>query len=204
MGSAPRTTRSVAFLSSWGRSSQGSSNGQRRNARVRERRHGDRHIQRAMSSNRGPASPEALLAEAGWLRRLARSLVGDGAEDAVQQTYLAAIVSPPAGDRPLRPWLAQVLRNFVRMRVRRERRAVRWSVAAGSPPPVDLNRGRTGGRTRVYRSTANPELNSRMRETCTSGCGGPGRGTSLAYPIAASRAAATSCVSRPASSSRTC
>jgi RNA polymerase sigma factor (sigma-70 family) len=56
-----------------------------------------------------------LLAHAEWLRRLATRLVGDGdAADVVQQTWLAALRSPPAGDRPARPWLAEVLRNFAR------------------------------------------------------------------------------------------
>ena len=56
-----------------------------------------------------------LLAHAEWLRRLATQLVRDGdAADVVQQTWLAALRSPPAGDRPARPWLAEVLRNFAR------------------------------------------------------------------------------------------
>ena len=48
-----------------------------------------------------------LLAEAPWLARLARSLTGDPAEadDLVQDTYAAALHSPPATDRqPPTPW----------------------------------------------------------------------------------------------------
>jgi RNA polymerase sigma factor (sigma-70 family) len=65
-------------------------------------------------------TPEELLAHAGWLRRLAVSLVGPaaGADDLVQETWLAALRHPPARPGPLRPWLAQVLRNLVRMRRR--------------------------------------------------------------------------------------
>src|SRR5688572_32525448 len=64
--------------------------------------------------------PEDLLAHAGWLRRLAQSLVGagGGADDLVQETYVAALRHPPRTDLPIRPWLAQVLRNLVRMRRR--------------------------------------------------------------------------------------
>jgi len=64
--------------------------------------------------------PEDLLAHASWLRRLALGLVGGAAdpEDLVQATYLAALRSPPEGDLPIRRWLAQVLRNVWKMRVR--------------------------------------------------------------------------------------
>jgi RNA polymerase sigma-70 factor (ECF subfamily) len=56
-----------------------------------------------------------LLLHAEWLRRLATHLVRDGdAADVVQQTWLAALRSPPARHRPARPWLAEVLRNFAR------------------------------------------------------------------------------------------
>lgn len=66
-----------------------------------------------------------LLAHATWLRRLARQLVRDSdlAEDAVQDTWVAALRNPPDPGRPARPWLAVVLRNFVRMRGRSARTA---------------------------------------------------------------------------------
>jgi len=58
----------------------------------------------------------ALLAQADWLRDLARKLVGGaGADDAVQDTYVAALRSPPDPDLPAKPWLARVLRNASRM-----------------------------------------------------------------------------------------
>ena len=64
--------------------------------------------------------PHALLAHAAWLRRLARSLVGDGAaaDDLVQETWVAALRRPPAEDRPVRPWLRRVLENAARFRWR--------------------------------------------------------------------------------------
>jgi RNA polymerase sigma factor (sigma-70 family) len=66
----------------------------------------------------------ALLGEAGWLERLARSLASDRAEadDAVQETWLAAMRSPPDPDRPVRPWLRRVLVNALRMRHRTRKR----------------------------------------------------------------------------------
>ncbi len=59
---------------------------------------------------------EALLAEARWVRRLARSLVRDDsvAEDLVQETWIAALEGAPADGGRLRPWLARVVRNFAR------------------------------------------------------------------------------------------
>lgn len=72
------------------------------------------------STPASPATLDALLAEAGWLRALAASLVSDPAtaDDLVQETWLAALRSPPSADRPLRPWLRTVLENFLRMRKR--------------------------------------------------------------------------------------
>jgi len=65
-------------------------------------------------------SLDALLAEAAWLRALARSLVSDpsAADDVVQETWLAALRRPPLAGRPLRPWLRVVAENIVRMRRR--------------------------------------------------------------------------------------
>lgn len=82
---------------------------------------------------------ESLLAEAPWLARLARSLTGSAAEadDIVQDTYAAAVRSPPAADRPLRPWLRSVAVNLVRMRHRsRTRRDANESVAELQNEPV--------------------------------------------------------------------
>jgi RNA polymerase sigma-70 factor (ECF subfamily) len=51
-----------------------------------------------------------------FLRRLARSLLRDGpeADDAVQETYLAALRRPPRDPGSPRAWLGAVLRNVVR------------------------------------------------------------------------------------------
>ena len=67
---------------------------------------------------------EQLVAETGWLRRLALALVKDeaAADDLVQDTYDVAATRAPTDGRPLRPWLARVLWNRVRMRTRSARR----------------------------------------------------------------------------------
>jgi RNA polymerase sigma factor (sigma-70 family) len=93
----------------------------------------------------GEIQPESLLAEAGWVSRLAKSLVKDDAtaQDLVQETWLAALKSPPLADGRLRPWLARVLLNFARQRKRGEsRRAAREALAARSerlPPATDAS-----------------------------------------------------------------
>jgi len=61
-----------------------------------------------------PRIPTAeLLAQAGWMRSLARALVLDPsrADDVVQEAWLAALTRPPDDRRNLRGWLARVLRN---------------------------------------------------------------------------------------------
>lgn len=61
-----------------------------------------------------------LLAHSDWLRGLAICLVSgrEDAEDLVQETWIAAMKSPPDPDRPARPWLAEVMRNLRRMTAR--------------------------------------------------------------------------------------
>jgi RNA polymerase sigma-70 factor (ECF subfamily) len=63
---------------------------------------------------------DRLLAQADWLRGLATYLVRnrDDAEDLVQETFATALRSPPDTSREPRPWLAQVVRNLVRMGAR--------------------------------------------------------------------------------------
>jgi RNA polymerase sigma factor (sigma-70 family) len=86
---------------------------------------------------RGEADIQELLTHAEWLRGLARHLVRDEADaaDAVQQTWVAALHAPPDADRPARPWLAQVLRNFVRKNARTARNRGARELAVGQPEP---------------------------------------------------------------------
>jgi RNA polymerase sigma factor (sigma-70 family) len=71
---------------------------------------------------RGAPTFQDLLVHASWLRRLAVSLVGAGAQadDVIQDTW-EAVLARPAAIRDLRPWLSTVLRNFVRQRARAAR-----------------------------------------------------------------------------------
>jgi RNA polymerase sigma-70 factor (ECF subfamily) len=103
---------------------------------------GAQRVNQGMQGEGGGAAAvrmEDLLAEAGWIRNLARSLVGDGqaADDVVQETWIAVLKKPPSGDRPLRPWLARVVTNFARMQRRGEasRRRREASVARSEALP---------------------------------------------------------------------
>jgi RNA polymerase sigma factor (sigma-70 family) len=67
---------------------------------------------------------EVLLGHSRWLNRLAAHLVGggDGADDAVQETWAAALRALPSTSEDPRPWLARVLRNALSRRARAEGR----------------------------------------------------------------------------------
>jgi RNA polymerase sigma-70 factor (ECF subfamily) len=89
-------------------------------------------------TNQTPALGD-LLTHTEWTRRLARSLAHDDAhaDDAVQDTLLAALRKPPAGDRPLRPWIGSVVRHLVAKSNQSERRrAARHARAALATPAV--------------------------------------------------------------------
>ncbi|MEM9378727.1 MAG: RNA polymerase sigma factor [Planctomycetota bacterium] len=82
-----------------------------------------------------PADPTAddALRHLDWLRRLARSLVLDGAEaeDVAQETWLRTASSHAGAADERAPWLAGVMRNVVRARGRADaRRRVRERTAA--------------------------------------------------------------------------
>lgn len=81
------------------------------------------------------ATTEDLLVHSAWIRRLAQRLVGEvhSADDVVQEAWRAALAHPPATDRPLRPWLARVVRNAVRKRARGDARARSREEASARP-----------------------------------------------------------------------
>ncbi len=83
--------------------------------------------------------PSELLAHAGWVRGLARALVGeDRADDLAQQTMLRAIEKPPRyGDDP-RPWLSRVMRNLAWSEFRAEGRRRRRESRVGKSGAQDL------------------------------------------------------------------
>ena len=66
----------------------------------------------------------ALLAEAGWVRKLARRLAYDQAEadDLAQGALALALQKRPAVDDGLRPWLGRVVRRLAKHRVRADQR----------------------------------------------------------------------------------
>src|SRR3990170_692077 len=84
-----------------------------------------------------------LRAHMMWLRRLAARLVSPtSADDAVQETLLAAVEHPPSLDRDVRPWLARVLANFAhdarRSDVRRRgREAAAIQIGVDGAPTAD-------------------------------------------------------------------
>ena len=85
-----------------------------------------------------PLRPEDLLAHVDWMRGLALALVRDpdDAKDLAQEGVAAALLHPPLDDRPVRPWLAGVLRNLALLRARgRGRRARREAVSDTPEPP---------------------------------------------------------------------
>ncbi|MBI1849136.1 MAG: sigma-70 family RNA polymerase sigma factor [Planctomycetes bacterium] len=77
-------------------------------------------------------NPEALLANAGWMRALARRLVSDAdvADDVVQQTWVAALEREPIESPSLRGWLRTVVTNFALRSRRSERNRGRRERAA--------------------------------------------------------------------------
>ncbi|MEM7163857.1 MAG: sigma-70 family RNA polymerase sigma factor [Planctomycetota bacterium] len=95
------------------------------------------------SGDRGNDEMELLLEQTPWVRRLARRMLIDenSVDDVVQETYLAALQSPPKTSRPVLPWLGTVVRNFVRMGKRGDgRRSQRErSVAAPVEQPESID-----------------------------------------------------------------
>ena len=68
------------------------------------------------------SSHEELLAHAGWIQSLARSLMHDSssADDVVQETWIAALTHPHRREGSTRSWLAAIVHNFARQRIRSE------------------------------------------------------------------------------------
>lgn len=74
----------------------------------------DLHNEAQMSPSPQEHQIEDLLAHAGWVRELARQLTRNtsDADDLVQNTWVAALRSPPTSSENLRGWLARVVQNF--------------------------------------------------------------------------------------------
>jgi RNA polymerase sigma factor (sigma-70 family) len=82
--------------------------------------------------------PEGLLAEQGFVRNLAKSLVFDDAlaEDVAQQTWLAALQHAPRNPRSPRAWLAVLVRNFASKALRGEQRRAAREAEAAKPEAI--------------------------------------------------------------------
>src|SRR5262245_1227852 len=98
---------------------------------------------------------QLLLAHSAWIRALARRLVGEGAgaDDLVQETWLAALERPPAAVRSERGWLAGVLANLARENRRgearlrmRERRVAAGAEGRSEPSAADTFEAASTGR----------------------------------------------------------
>jgi len=107
------------------------------------------------------------MRELDGLRALARSLVHGDAEvdDLIQDTAVAALEHPPATDRPVRPWLATVLRNRWRMdrRESSRRRARELAVAPSDVVDVDAESSVARARTLERLSAALVALDEPFR-----------------------------------------
>ncbi len=78
---------------------------------------------------------DRLLDHSDWVRKLASNLVNDPdeADDLVQDTWTAALESPPRNAASSRSWLGRVLRNFAYSSFRRrKRRSFRERIAASA------------------------------------------------------------------------
>ena len=98
-----------------------------------------------------------LLQHAAALRSLARDLVTspDRADDAVQETYLRVLHSPPQNPHGLLPWLATVLHNVVRNEYRGEqRRARREALVARAEPMANATDGNRHHAETLHRLTS--------------------------------------------------
>jgi RNA polymerase sigma-70 factor (ECF subfamily) len=91
-----------------------------------------------MDAISSPLDPELLLAHAGFVRSVARSLLADesAVDDVVQQTWLAALQRPPREAGALRRWLGRVVRSVARESRRADERRLRRE-AASAPSEVD-------------------------------------------------------------------
>ena len=72
--------------------------------------------------NQDPHIAQELLSHQTFLRRLAIDLVGEDADDLVQDVWKRALERPPHHGRQLRGWLARVARNLAANRWRGEAR----------------------------------------------------------------------------------
>src|SRR5262245_24107299 len=86
-----------------------------------------------MSMDAAPIPLETLLAHRAWVRAVARAVVRDpnAADDLEQETWVAALATPPRHESSLRGWFGAVVRSRARRAGRTEtRRAARETASA--------------------------------------------------------------------------
>lgn len=96
-------------------------------------------------------SAEELLQHAGWLRGLARRLVGEAhADDVLQETWKTALERPPRSRAALPAWLAQVARNAARQ-IRRSETARHRREAKSARADIDMSAAAVVERADLHR-----------------------------------------------------
>jgi RNA polymerase sigma-70 factor (ECF subfamily) len=88
--------------------------------------------------NQDPSIAQELLSHQTFLKRLAIDLVGEDADDLVQEVWQRALERPPHHGRQLRGWLARIARNVAANRWRGEaRRTDREERRASEQPAAE-------------------------------------------------------------------
>ena len=96
-------------------------------------------------------SAEELLQHAGWLRGLARRLVGEAhADDVLQETWKTALERPPRSRAALPAWLAQVARNAARQ-IRRSETARHKRETKSAKADIDMSAAAVVERADLHR-----------------------------------------------------
>jgi RNA polymerase sigma-70 factor (ECF subfamily) len=96
-----------------------------------------------MTSENAPVPAEELLRHRAWVRSLARSLVDDEwtVDELEQETWVAALRSPPRSAAAATTWIARVVRgraiDLIRSRSRREVREIAAARAESTPSAAD-------------------------------------------------------------------
>jgi RNA polymerase sigma-70 factor (ECF subfamily) len=99
---------------------------------------------------------EALLAERGWVQRLARSLARDAAsaEDVTQESWLRALRMPPEHAGNLRSWFGFLVRRTAKDRARGEERRTAREESVARPPSSDSSPAESLERVELVRELA--------------------------------------------------
>jgi DNA-directed RNA polymerase specialized sigma24 family protein len=125
-----------------------------------------------MSTNQPIAGPEELLAHAGFLGGLVRTLVFDQeqAEDYLQDTWAYALGKPPKSGPGLKTWLATAARNYIRQdrrsRDRRNRREARTpDIHMACRPPANGQSSTPAEPENDARTTAEQKTHATFRRT---------------------------------------